>query len=60
VRPGDSLRIESEVLKITPSRSRPDRGSVICKTTTFNQRDEVVQMLTAKLVVFARGGRNAS
>ncbi len=57
VRPGDSLRIESEVLKISPSRSRPDRGTVICKTTTFNQNNEVVQTLTAKLVVFARAGR---
>jgi acyl dehydratase len=57
VRPGDSLRIESEVMKITSSRSRPDRGSVICKTTTFNQNNEVVQTLTAKLVVFARAGR---
>jgi acyl dehydratase len=60
VRPGDSLRIESEVLKITPSRSRPDRGSVMTKTTTFNQNNEVVQTLTAKLVVFARGGRGGS
>ena len=57
VRPGDSLRIESEVLKITPSLSRPDRGNVICKTTTFNQNNEVVQTLTAKLIVFARAGR---
>ena len=57
VRPGDSLRIESEVMKITSSRSRPDRGSVICKTTTFNQNNEVVQTLTAKLIVFARAGR---
>jgi len=57
VHPGDSLRIESEVIKITPSRSNPDRGSVVCKTTTFNQRDEVVQTLTAKLIVFARAGR---
>ena len=54
VRPGDSLRIESEVLKITPSRSHPGRGAVISKTTTFNQKDEVVQTLTAKLIVFAR------
>ena len=57
VRPGDSLRIESEVLNITPSRSRPDRGNVICKTTTFNQNNQVVQTLTAKLIVFARAGR---
>ena len=57
VRAGDSLRIENEVLKITPSLARPDRGSVICKTTTFNQNNEVVQTLTAKLIVFARAGR---
>ena len=57
VRPGDSLRIESEVLNIAPSRSRPDRGNVICKTTTFNQNNQVVQTLTAKLIVFARAGR---
>src|SRR5262249_3917629 len=25
-RPGDTLQVESEVLEITPSRSRPDRG----------------------------------
>jgi hypothetical protein len=29
---------------------------VICKTTTFNQNNEVVQTLTAKLIVFARAG----
>jgi len=29
-RPGDILQIESEVLKVTPSRSRPDRGMVTC------------------------------
>jgi acyl dehydratase len=57
VRAGDSLRIENEVLKITPSLARRDRGSVICKTTTFNQNNEVVQTLTAKLIVFARAGR---
>jgi acyl dehydratase len=60
VHPGDSLRIESEVVTITPSRSRPDRGSVITRTTTFNQNNEVVQTLTAKLLVFARGGRSVA
>jgi len=29
---------------------------VICKTTTFNQNNQVVQTLTAKLIVFARAG----
>ena len=50
-RPGDILRVESEILEITPSRSRPDRGMITLRTETRNQRDEVVQILTAKVVV---------
>lgn len=50
-RPGDILQVESEVLEVTPSRSRPDRGTVIMRSETFNQYGEVVQTLTAKLVV---------
>jgi acyl dehydratase len=50
-RPGDVLRVESEVLAITPSKSRPDRGMVTIRSETRNQRDEIVQILTAKLVV---------
>jgi acyl dehydratase len=50
-RPGDILHVESEVLEVTPSRSRPDRGMVTVRSETLNQRGEVVQILTAKLVV---------
>jgi acyl dehydratase len=50
-RPGDVLRVESEVLAVTPSRSRPDRGTVTLRSTTLNQNGEAVQILTAKLVV---------
>jgi acyl dehydratase len=50
-RPGDILRVESEVLEIIPSRSRPDRGVVVTRIVTRNQRDEVVQILVAKLIV---------
>lgn len=50
-RPGDVLRVESEVLTITPSRSRPDRGVVTLRCETRNQRDEIAQVLIAKLVV---------
>jgi acyl dehydratase len=50
-RPGDILQVESEVLSVTPSRSRPDRGTVTVRSETFNQRREVVQTLTAKLIV---------
>ena len=50
-RPGDVLQVTSEVVEITPSRSRPDRGMVGLRSETRNQRGEVVQTLIAKLVV---------
>ena len=50
-RPGDVLRVESEVLELRPSRSRPDRGTATVRSETRNQRGEVVQVLLAKLVV---------
>jgi acyl dehydratase len=51
VRPGDTLRAENEVLDIKPSRSKPDRGIVRIRTTTYNQRDEPVLIVTAKVIV---------
>jgi acyl dehydratase len=54
-RPGDVLHVESEVVEITPSRSRPDRGTIVLLSRTMNQRGEVVQVLKARLVVPRRG-----
>jgi acyl dehydratase len=53
-RPGDLLRVESEVVDLVPSHSRPDRGIVVMRSRTVNQRGDVVQTLTAKLVVARR------
>ena len=50
-RPGDVLQVESEVLELRPSRSRPDRGIATIRSETRNQRGEVAQVLVAKLVV---------
>jgi acyl dehydratase len=50
-RPGDVLQVTSEVMEITPSRSRPNRGIATLKSETRNQKGEVVFVLTAKLVV---------
>ena len=50
-RPGDVLQVESEVLELRPSRSRPDRGIATIRSETRNQRGDTVQMLVAKLVV---------
>jgi len=55
-RPGDVLHVESEVIEITPSRSRPDRGIATVRSETRNERGEIVQSLTAKLVVPRRPG----
>jgi acyl dehydratase len=51
VRPGDELRLESQVLEVRPSKSRPEQGLVKVRTTTFNQADEPVQILVSNLVV---------
>ena len=53
-RPGDILHVESEIIEITPSRSRPERGTVTVRSETLNQRGEIVQAMTAKLVVQRR------
>jgi acyl dehydratase len=50
-RPGDVLHVESEIIEITPSRSRSDRGTIVLLSRTINQSGEVVQSLKAKLVV---------
>src|SRR5213080_889470 len=63
VRPGDELRVESEVLEVRPSKSRPDQGLIKVRTTTLNQNDEAVQVIIANLVVPRRptpGGEEAA
>ena len=53
-RPGDVLHIESEIIQIAPSRSKPQQGVVTVRSRMLNQNDEVVYLLTAKLLVFRR------
>src|SRR5262245_54265293 len=50
VRPGDELRIESEVLEVRASKSRPNQGLIKVRTTTLNQMDEAVQVQIANLI----------
>lgn len=54
VRPGDELRVESEVLEVRPSKSRPQQGLLKVRTNTLNQRGEVVQTSVGNLVVACR------
>jgi len=54
VRPGDELRLESEVLEVRLSKLRSNRGLIRLRTTTFNQDDEPVQIFTGNLLVPCR------
>ena len=56
-RPGDTLHVESEIVEITPSRSKPHQGIVTVRGTMFNQNQEAVYVLTAKLLVPRRTTR---
>lgn len=51
VRPGDVLHVESEVLEVRPSMSRPDHGVVKIRHTTLNQEGACVQAMTPILLV---------
>jgi acyl dehydratase len=53
-RPGDTLHVESEVLEIVPSRSKPNQAVVKIRSTAMNQSDEPVYIFTAKVLVFKR------
>jgi acyl dehydratase len=53
-RAGDVLRLESEVMEIRESRSKPHQGIVTIRNTTLNQRDEPVQIFTARILVMKR------
>lgn len=54
-RPGDALTVESEIIEIKPSRSRPDRGMVVLRMETRNQRGELAQVFTVNLLTPRRG-----
>ena len=51
VRPGDELSVESEVLEIRASKSRPNQGVIKVRTTTRNQKGEAVQVSVGNLIV---------
>ncbi|MEG3001111.1 MAG: MaoC family dehydratase [Comamonas sp.] len=53
-RPDDRLRVESEIVEIIPSKSKPDRAMVRVLCQTKNQRGEVLQRFRPKMVAFKR------
>ena len=55
VRPGDELRVSSEILDVRTSKSRADQGLIKVRTTTTNQAGEAVQITVGNLLVRRRG-----
>jgi acyl dehydratase len=51
VRPGDVLRVETEILDQRSSRSKPNYGIIRLRNVTTNQRGEIVQTMTANAMV---------
>lgn len=50
-RPGDTLRVESEVIEVKPSTKNKARGIATVRSTTINQDGKTVQTVTSRMVV---------
>jgi len=51
VRPGDVITVETEIVDLRPSRSRPAYGIIRLRNVTTNQRGEIVQTMLASAMV---------
>ena len=54
VHPGDVLQVETEILDVRKSRSKPDRGIIRIRNVTTNQRGDIVQSFMAFVMVRRR------
>lgn len=54
VRPGDTIQVETEVLAIRPSKSKPTHGIVKLRSTARNQNGEIVYVVTPNVWVPCR------
>ena len=54
VYPGDTLSVETQIVEVTPSRSKPDIGSFRSNVTVFNQHDEPVMRMTSIVLMQRR------
>jgi len=54
VRPGDVLQVETEIVDLRLSRSKPSHGIVRLRNVTTNQDGEIVQTMTASALVLRR------
>jgi acyl dehydratase len=57
---GDTLFVESEVMEVRPSRSKPDRGTVKVHTRAYNQDGVLVAEFKRVVLVPRKGGADGS
>ena len=51
VRPGDTLQVETEIVDLRPSRSKPGCGIIRLRNVTTNQRGKIVQTMVANAMI---------
>ena len=54
VKPNDVLEVETEIVDLRESRSKPSHGIIRIRNVTTNQRGEVVQTMSAAALVLRR------
>lgn len=59
VYPGDTLRVENELIEKRRSASRPEMGLTKARTTVFNQKDEPVMTMISNGLVQVRNPEQA-
>ena len=52
--PGDTLRVESEIIEKRRSKSRPEMGIFKSRAQVFNQNDEIVLEMTSNGLISVR------
>ena len=48
------LQLVAEIIEVTPSRSKPERGMAVIRSETRNQHGDVVQVFTSKVILLRR------
>jgi acyl dehydratase len=58
VKPGDTLRLEVEVMSMRPSTGNPARGIMHTRNTTYNQNNEPVLIMDTIIMIPRKQGVN--
>ena len=57
IRAGDRIHVTSEIVKLSPSTSRPDRGTALTRYAVVNQKGEEAVTFTSINLVYTRASR---